>query len=347
MYKLSDLYNAGVENHFQLYDEKLKNAVDLHLTPPIPPGKRKPGRPKPPPFQILVGTYARSFFENVRDNDSFRKRLLTDDYNSQLLLIETVETEIKDALNSTGNRIVVDDMNERAYFIYVCKEIFVKGFYDNSDNFNKSNHIINKNLRICPYCGRAYIFYSLEEDNPDKCEYKPQIDHFLPKDSYPYLSANYYNLIPSCTPCNTLENKGSNDPLGKNQEHRFLMNPYEFDNNQITFSFVPTIYTTSDDPIQVTMRCEREYDVGYKEWLKLEKFYQGHGKELKRIYTQMAGLRSLINNPKSFNIPENFLELIPQIIYGFDFDTSSPSEISLYKFYKDTYLKMRRYALEI
>jgi len=70
----------------------------------------------------------------------------------------------------------------------------------------------NLNVKVCPYCNREYTFrfpiYKSEKQN-NKLKFKTDkkilfdFDHFLPKEKYPYLSMSFYNLIPSCSICNS------------------------------------------------------------------------------------------------------------------------------------------------
>jgi hypothetical protein len=53
------------------------------------------------------------------------------------------------------------------------------------------------NVRVCPYCNRQYTF-TLKDDG-----IRPQFDHFFPKSLYSYLSISLYNLVPSCSICNS------------------------------------------------------------------------------------------------------------------------------------------------
>ncbi|MEK4750434.1 HNH nuclease [Niallia sp. FSL W8-0177] len=53
------------------------------------------------------------------------------------------------------------------------------------------------NIRVCPYCNRQYTF-TLKSDG-----IRPQFDHFFPKSLFSYLSVSLYNLIPSCSICNS------------------------------------------------------------------------------------------------------------------------------------------------
>jgi hypothetical protein len=53
--------------------------------------------------------------------------------------------------------------------------------------------------RICPYCNHAYAF-TVQGDNGD---FRPTLDHFYLKDEYPHLALTLYNLVPSCSSCNS------------------------------------------------------------------------------------------------------------------------------------------------
>ena len=56
-------------------------------------------------------------------------------------------------------------------------------------------------IDVCPYCNRQYIF---TVDNQSGMV-RPELDHYFPKQKYPYLSACFFNLIPSCSVCNHLK----------------------------------------------------------------------------------------------------------------------------------------------
>lgn len=63
------------------------------------------------------------------------------------------------------------------------------------------------NIRVCPYCNRAYIFTVEKSQSKSKSTVRPEIDHFYPKSNpeYRHLAISFYNLIPSCPSCNRLK----------------------------------------------------------------------------------------------------------------------------------------------
>lgn len=84
------------------------------------------------------------------------------------------------------------------------------------------------NVTVCPYCNRQYVFTVAEHEEHQRadsvtCYVRPELDHFYPKDIYPYLSCNLYNLIPSCSVCNHAK---SDTDFGGTEESK-LIYPYE------------------------------------------------------------------------------------------------------------------------
>lgn len=90
-----------------------------------------------------------------------------------------------------------------------------------------------KNVNTCTYCNRQYVF-TVEDTDGEKIA-RPELDHWFPKKLYPLLALNYYNLIPSCSICNS-SIKG--DTIFSLETH---VHPHEYpyDNPRITFRANP------------------------------------------------------------------------------------------------------------
>lgn len=63
------------------------------------------------------------------------------------------------------------------------------------------------NVRVCPYCNQTYTVTlpspeELEEGEEFKTT-RAAFDHFYGKAKYPYLALSLFNLVPSCTVCNS------------------------------------------------------------------------------------------------------------------------------------------------
>jgi hypothetical protein len=55
-------------------------------------------------------------------------------------------------------------------------------------------------VNVCPYCNRQYTF-TISGKNNDIT--RPEFDHFFCQELYPMLALSFYNLVPSCTICNS------------------------------------------------------------------------------------------------------------------------------------------------
>lgn len=57
-------------------------------------------------------------------------------------------------------------------------------------------------VTICPYCGMNY-FSTVSKSESGRTVSVATLDHYIPKESYPMLALNIYNLIPCCKNCNS------------------------------------------------------------------------------------------------------------------------------------------------
>jgi hypothetical protein len=60
-------------------------------------------------------------------------------------------------------------------------------------------HSRELNISTCLYCNAQFTFTF----DVDEGKSRPQFDHFLYKGRYPYFAISFYNLIPSCSVCNS------------------------------------------------------------------------------------------------------------------------------------------------
>lgn len=232
------------------------------------------------------------------------------------------------------------------HFQTILYEIFVKqgynGYIGKGETkrllFDKADHVKGLNLRICPYCGRSFI-YSVEENGTTV---KPQVDHFLPKSKYPYLALSYFNLIPVCQTCNMKDCKGEFDPMIKIGERPFsLIYPYEFNNNLIDFK--PDIlksdyYDDSSFAVTIDYRGNADLEKAMKDELKLEAFYKYHNHEVGDIFRQLLLLQSKAKiYYKAFGITPTAFNPTPKLILGFSFNEKNSRNELLYLLRKKAY----------
>lgn len=84
------------------------------------------------------------------------------------------------------------------------------------EEFSKKEEFVallkDMDVRVCPYCNMQHTFTVSENGS----HVRPQIDHFKPKEKYPYFGISLMNLIPSCASCN----------LSKLDEEKAILYPY-------------------------------------------------------------------------------------------------------------------------
>lgn len=102
-----------------------------------------------------------------------------------------------------------------------------KNFRSKNDGLWNGKELLKMlDVNICPYCGMNYITSVSKKNGEIKTI--ASLDHYLPKNKYPFLAMNIYNLIPSCTNCNS---------IFKYQEEDAVIYPFnEALDDSITFS---------------------------------------------------------------------------------------------------------------
>ena len=73
-------------------------------------------------------------------------------------------------------------------------------FCDKKKEYDAYDLAKSLQVNVCPYCNRNYTFTVTVEE---KDLTRPQFDHFYDKATYPILALSFYNLIPSCSTCNS------------------------------------------------------------------------------------------------------------------------------------------------
>lgn len=90
--------------------------------------------------------------------------------------------------------------------------------------------------QTCPYCNINYLEISQGNDPL----YRPPLDHFFPESLYPHLAISLYNLVPSCTICNT-NLKGDSDFYATRHLHPL------FDSESIRFAVTNNLVEIRDN----------------------------------------------------------------------------------------------------
>ena len=136
--------------------------------------------------------------------------------------------------------------------------LFVKHGFEHR-HFPKDKLVEATETNVCPYCNRVFV-QNITLANGGSM--KGQLDHFLPKEKFPYLAISKYNLVPSCPFCNSVTLKGSTDPR---MEH--MVSPYslkdahglKFTNNIRKKGFLNL--TTCAQSVKVSVNCQGNPDL--------------------------------------------------------------------------------------
>jgi uncharacterized protein (TIGR02646 family) len=223
--------------------------------------------------------------------------LVTGKPNELLTIVSEVKSKIKTynkkdfVLNKNDIQGIKDATDQITYiqdhnikympdFNLILTHIFVDSFYENKENkFDKAKFVKGKDLRICPYCGRNYIFSVTRKDGRTV---KPQIDHFLPKSKYPYLALSYYNLIPCCETCNMSSCKGQKDTLNDTKNEYKIMHPYEREDKDRFFEFslnnidvFSDFMSVHEHDIEIDYNKKNDIEL-YEDFFAIQSLYEEH-----------------------------------------------------------------------
>ena len=133
----------------------------------------------------------------------------------------------------------------------------------------------------CCYCNRQYTFTVVRNGNKNKEDRltRPAFDHWFPKSKFPLLSVSLYNLIPSCTVCNSSA-KGDHDVNLRDYIHPYVHKP-----QHPKIKFVAEPATEPDR--NWTLKIERKKNSPEDKTIKmfyLDEIYKEHDKlELKDL----------------------------------------------------------------
>ena len=213
-----------------------------------------------------------NIFNILKEKDEEFKELFKNKTLKQIILAKP--EKLKELLDEFGE---IDSSTITDIFKYSGKfqsEVITEFFTKNFD------------FTTCYYCNKDLIL----NFNAPKKNSTFQLDHFYDKGKYPYLALSFYNLIPSCSTCNSSKVKGSKDcfkhdtRVGKfENETCKIPNHKDFDFNQkVKFKLFLTesckdlnIKNKENIDIKLKEQYSNEYDK-YIEVFKLNERYQAH-----------------------------------------------------------------------
>lgn len=202
------------------------------------------------------------------------------------------------------------------------------------DNSYWLAHRIGHNT--CTYCNRQYTFTLGSDDTSVKIT-RPQFDHWFPKELFPLLSLNLYNLIPSCSICNS-SIKGA--VVFNLATH---IHPYLQSDDEPRFSFSPVVSTDSERDWDVCLnRKDGSKEDNTIKAFKLDEMYNAHGDlEVKDLMDFATGytdnyLRDLYKNILSnFTAKGYTQEEVFRIVFGVEYLSEKTLDRPLSKLKRD------------
>lgn len=365
MYKMMPDYNLAAI-HARDYKKRIKDNIDDWLKTETGTGKKLvhwDTYDVDVYLKVKDGSLTKWYLEYLKTGNHLEE-LLYADMNRMLAIIKLIDLERQ------KRNLAEDIMYKNAYtqemfrqsteyssyqkgvtktvsvdhFCSIMHDIFVDNGYAKNGYFKRDKHVTNLRQRICPCCGRSFIYTIEPGTDPTNKMVKPQVDHFLPKSIYPWFGMTYFNLIPICTVCNLKDCKGENDPLTKHDRPFRIIYPYEYDPSMMEFTYTMKgcDYNSDDNwEVSIDYKGNDELEEGSRNIIHLDGFYKYHNHEIKGMYHQLLVLASRSHGyyPKN-GIEVRHLRVTPRMMFGFPFNDESSKTELLYKFKYDIYHKM-------
>ena len=222
--------------------------------------------------------------------ESFRKRLLPDWEENDPQDTRTLKRLLTDnpkGAYTLNNQLMSEFINDYKESELAAKERpqkykqklnYLEKIFDYEGQLSKSKsksywlaELIGHNT--CTYCNRQYTFTVSGKNDSERIT-RPAFDHWFPQSLFPLLSLNIYNLIPSCTVCNSGAKGDTILPLDK------YVHPYLQVDDDPKFKFVPQVADKDDRSWSVLLkrnaREHPEVDNMIKEFA-LDRIYEMHG----------------------------------------------------------------------
>lgn len=155
------------------------------------------------------------------------------------------------------------DGTHNSTFQYFIPNLYEE--YRGNDNwrlYNAPQLVRDLGITVCPYCNQNFIF---NIDSTRRTTY--QIDHFFPKEKYPFLAVSFYNLIPSCSSCNHLKSDDCNT-----NDSNLIINPYDSRINgffNFEFQVRDSDFYHKPSSLKIKFNCSKSFSVEEQEkWQK-------------------------------------------------------------------------------
>jgi hypothetical protein len=203
------------------------------------------------------------------------------------------------------------------------------------------------NINVCPYCNRLYTNTVITKMR--KKIIRPDFDHYFPKSLYPLFQMSFYNLIPSCTMCNS-RLKGQryvNPKIMKDYIHPYLE---EFGKDgRFTYKYIAknkthAISSNVNLSIEITNKKNQKLDDCKLqirkncEMFKIEEIYQMHTDVVSEMINKFTIYNDIyVEFLKSFDSHNLSKGEIYKMVYGNYFEPEDFQKRPLSKLTRDVF----------
>lgn len=206
------------------------------------------------------------------------------------------------------------------YKVFTCKS---KNRYDAYDL------AIDLDINTCPYCNRNYTNTVIKKGEKIT---RPQFDHYFDKGRNPLLSLSFFNLIPSCSICNSSAKGKAQFNLNE------FLHPY-IDNSisDIRFTYKYCIQTNTDLKVEVVTPNPSKAKNTVSAFA-IEAVYNSHTSELLDLIKTRQYFSDRYLGILSSNLLKDVIisrEDLYRIVFGTEFDTVNFVNRPLSKFKND------------
>lgn len=255
-------------------------------------------------------------------SDEFFKQVLPNDNYNQLSAYFKIKTKEEKEADFPVIFNLMKDLGKLFDYDWLCDK-------SPNDEYSLYDLAQNLNRRSCTYCNRTYTTTMTTSKNGKLM--RPQFDHWYPKWKYPLFALSFFNLIPSCSTCNS-SSKGRDELSLKNNIHPYIEPDQQ---NEFSFSYINS--NVNKYHIYVRAHEENKKALNTIKALNIDTMYNAHVPELedlikiKRAYTE-----NYLDKLKKF-FPKSSLtdEDIYRLAFGTETDSKDFHKRPLSKFKND------------
>jgi hypothetical protein len=151
--------------------------------------------------------------------------------------------------------------------------IFNYEWFESKKNILYNAYDLCGNLKIetCVYCNRLYT--STIVVGKKEMIIRPTLDHWFPQAQYPLLALSFYNLIPSCSPCNS--------SVKHSNPFKLRTNIHPYVEKSVTNDYhLESTYDKSVSTFKIKVKSKSAKILSTMKAMKIAEIYEHHQSEL-------------------------------------------------------------------